>query len=193
MLATQCRTRLLRALPNLLTLSRIPAGAALLLTAPFSPWFFALYLYCGLSDALDGWLARRTQSASATGAKLDSLADLVFAAAEISLCVRALPLAPWMLYGALAVALLRLVTLVIGFLKYRAFPLLHTYANKAAGALLFLLPFLYLLFGMRAAALLTCAVAGLSAFEEGYLTLTRDTLDRDVRGLLWRDRPCKRP
>ena len=41
------------------------------------PVFLAIYLYCGFSDVLDGYIARKTGTQSLTGARLDSLADFV--------------------------------------------------------------------------------------------------------------------
>ena len=43
-----------------------------------SAWFYAVYTLAGLTDALDGWMARRTGTASDFGARLDSIADLLF-------------------------------------------------------------------------------------------------------------------
>ena len=63
---------------NGLTFSRIIMALALLMIVPFSRAFYLVYTYCGVSDGLDGWLARKTHSESKFGAKIDSLADLVF-------------------------------------------------------------------------------------------------------------------
>ena len=63
---------------NLCTMARIAGAAALWLTRPETAGFYAIYVLSGLSDALDGWLARRTGSADDFGARLDSAADLLF-------------------------------------------------------------------------------------------------------------------
>ena len=65
-------------LPNLLSALRASLSLLLFALAPFSPIFFALYALCGLSDMLDGFLARRLNCESAFGARLDSLADFLF-------------------------------------------------------------------------------------------------------------------
>ena len=63
---------------DMITLLRI-AGTILLLFFPaLSPAFFILYALTGLTDVLDGWIARRTKTASDFGARLDSVADLLF-------------------------------------------------------------------------------------------------------------------
>ena len=61
---------------NALTICRIVLCVALLTTEAFSPAFFLVYALAGLTDMLDGYVARRTNSESALGARLDSIADL---------------------------------------------------------------------------------------------------------------------
>ena len=68
-------------LPNLITLTRILSAIALLSANAFSDAFFVFYTYCGISDVLDGALARTLHYADEIGAKLDSIADIVFYAA----------------------------------------------------------------------------------------------------------------
>ena len=69
-------------LPNAITLARmaaVPVLAALAL-ADARHAFNALLLAALASDLLDGWLARRWRVATAFGARLDSLADILLMA-----------------------------------------------------------------------------------------------------------------
>ena len=68
----------MRRLPNALSLLRIPLSAWMLSVRPFSAGFWAAYLLGGLTDGLDGFLARRFAAVSRRGAMLDSLADAAF-------------------------------------------------------------------------------------------------------------------
>ena len=61
---------------NVLTICRIVSSIALLIPGTFSPAFFALYAFAGVTDMVDGTVARRTGTESEFGAKLDSIADL---------------------------------------------------------------------------------------------------------------------
>lgn len=169
---------------NLITLLRIPFAAAMLLSPPFSTAFWCFYLCGGLTDMLDGFAARRLHQQSAVGAKLDSVADGVFALAIASVVLINLVIPIWLWVCILCIALLRFVGYGIGFYKYRAFSSLHTYANKAAGALLFAAPVLYALLGFTAAGILLCMVAFLSAVEEVAITVTSGELDRDRKSIL---------
>ena len=61
-----------------ITSVRIVASLFLLLLPLRSAGFLVVYPLTGLPDALDGWLARQTGTASDFGAKLDSIAHLLF-------------------------------------------------------------------------------------------------------------------
>lgn len=70
-------THLLLTLPNLITLARlaaVPATIWLILNHRLDIAFL-LFVAAGVSDALDGWLARYTNSRTAIGALLDPVAD----------------------------------------------------------------------------------------------------------------------
>ena len=111
--------------------------------ASLSPAFRGCYLLGGFSDVADGALARRYQVQTKQGARLDSAADFLFflsAAKVFWPIIFALP--GWLRGRAACIFVLRLYNLFIARHKYRAFWALHTYANKAAGALLFFSPFL---------------------------------------------------
>jgi cardiolipin synthase len=64
-------------LPNVITFARlcaVPLSVWLVMEHRFAQAFF-LFLAAGLSDAVDGWLARRNGGGNAVGALLDPVAD----------------------------------------------------------------------------------------------------------------------
>ena len=71
-------------------------GFALLFCQPFSPSFIALYLIAGLTDSIDGAVARKTNTASEFGAKLDTAADFVLVAACLSKLLPTLSVPLWL-------------------------------------------------------------------------------------------------
>lgn len=157
---------------NLITSCRILLSLLLLFFPALSPGFYGLYLAAGLSDMLDGFVARRTNSASPLGAKLDSMADVVF----LSVClikllpVLALPVWLWGWVG--LIALLRLVNVVSGFVRRKKLVLLHTRANKLTGALLFLLPLSLGFLNIAYTAVPLCALASFAAIQAGHFIRT---------------------
>lgn len=64
-------------IPNLLTASRLVAapfiGYAILHDA--HAWALGLFVYAGVSDLLDGWIARRWKMGSVVGSVIDPMAD----------------------------------------------------------------------------------------------------------------------
>ena len=66
---------------NLITGTRILCSIALLFCQTFSPPFFALYIIAGLTDMIDGTVARKAGTVSEFGAKLDTVADFALVAA----------------------------------------------------------------------------------------------------------------
>ncbi len=161
-------------------------AALLLLTPPLSAAFFTLYAFCGLTDVLDGFVARRLHCATARGAALDSVADFVFIAVAMLTLIPALPWQRWMLFWVLGIAVIRFVSLGTGWVRFRALSFLHTIANKMAGAVLFLMPLLIPVWGLAAPAAIGCAIASLAALEEYLLILRCPSLDRNAKGLFWK-------
>ncbi len=83
---------MLSSLPNLLTLSRIfavPLLVALMWGPGHWQWLTAFVLFCiaGLTDYLDGYLARAQGTVSKIGVFLDPIADKIMVAATIVMLV----------------------------------------------------------------------------------------------------------
>lgn len=71
-------------LPNLISVTRILLSLCLP-ALDHTGLFVACYLLCGLSDVLDGAVARRFGLQTKRGEQLDSLGDLVFWAVVLAL------------------------------------------------------------------------------------------------------------
>ena len=126
-----------------MTSLRIAASLFLLFLSPGSTGFFAVYTLAGLTDALDGWLARKTGTASSFGARLDSTADLLFYCAVlirfIPVLRQTMPAEIW--YAVAGILFVRLASYGTAAIKYHRFASLHTRLNKLTGAAVFLLPY----------------------------------------------------
>ena len=97
-----------------------------------------LYLIAGITDILDGFLARRWEVESKFGARLDSLADFVFviAVGYKLFPYMKLPTALWMMIG--VIALVKIVNAISSYMVRHRIKNLHTKANKLTGFLLFI-------------------------------------------------------
>ena len=157
---------------NLITSCRILLSLLLLFFPALSPGFYGLYLAAGLSDMLDGFVARRTNSTSPLGAKLDSMADVVFLAVCLVKLLPVLTLPVWLWVWVGLIALLRLVNILSGFVWRKKLVLLHTRANKLTGALLFLMPLSLGFLHIAYTAVPLCALASFAAIQEGHFIRT---------------------
>lgn len=162
----------MKMIPNCLSILRILFSLVLILFKPLSAAFYIIYILCGISDMLDGFIARKTGTASSLGAKLDSLADLVMITVLLVLLYPVINPAPEILVWVLIIAVIRLISMGVAFKKYRTFASLHTYGNKITGLALFVFPILMSFFDSTALTYVLCALAGISAVEELLIHLT---------------------
>lgn len=177
-----------RHIPNLLTLSRILLSVWLMFTYEEPLLFIMIYVACGLSDVLDGAIARCKQWESGLGARLDSLADMVFCLAILIFMIgwlgpEAARYVPWII----AAAAIRFASVLIAAVKYRTFAMLHTWSSKLCGAALFTAP-LFLLLDWQGLLWPLCVLAVLSAAEETAIHLTSARLDVNRKSLFIRRR-----
>ena len=128
----------MKRIPDLLSMSRIALCLPLLLVDAMTVPFWTLYVIAGLTDILDGFLARRWGVESQFGAKLDSMADFVFVFAvgyKLFPWLK-LPATLWMMIG--LIALIKFVNATSSYVVKRRIVFLHTKANKLTGFLLFI-------------------------------------------------------
>ncbi|MEA5006613.1 MAG: CDP-alcohol phosphatidyltransferase family protein [Rikenellaceae bacterium] len=131
--------QLKRAIPNIISVLRIILSFGLLLTLDNKYLFSGLVLFIGLTDIADGYFARKYNSVSKFGAKLDSLGDLFFFGIIIFILFYRYK---WILaenyIWFLVIILLKTSTAVISKIKTGEFLFIHTIANKFTGLVVFL-------------------------------------------------------
>lgn len=162
-------------LANGITLFRILCSLALLFCMPLSLPFFVFYAVAGLSDIFDGWIARKTNTATKFGAKLDTFADIVFAAVVLLKLLPILKLPLWMIGWVGVIALIKLVNIVIGFVRHHTLTAVHSVINKVAGVLVFILPFTIPIITIQYTAGLVCIVATVAAIMESRIVIIENT------------------
>ena len=125
-------------LPNILSSLRIVGAVALLLSNVPNILFWAIYIFCGISDIADGWLARKLKCVTRTGALLDSLADICFVACCAWKLLPILELPQWLWLWAGVIVAIKVVNQLSALVMYGRCCFPHTLANKWAGFLLFI-------------------------------------------------------
>lgn len=162
-------------LSDTITALRIAASVLLLFFSRDSVWFLSVYTFAGLTDVLDGWLARRTGTASEFGARLDSIADLIFYGVLLSRIFpdlwEALPMAIW--YTVAVIVFVRLAAYAAAAIRYRQFAALHTWLNKLTGIAVFLLPYVLTFTSGVAYSWAVCILAFVAAAQELAIHLFR--------------------
>ncbi len=157
----------------------------LLPVCAFSEAFFVIYTYCGVSDILDGTLARTMHCSNESGARLDSIADIIFYAVTAfkvypALCSSLTPLI-WCIIA--AAALLRIISYSAAAIKYRRFASLHTYMNKLTGFLVFTVPYVIFLPFAQLLCLIISTVAVIAAAEELIIHISAGEYNADAKTL----------
>ena len=157
---------------NVISAFRILLSATLIFFPAFSVPFYVLYLAAGLSDILYGAAARMTNTVSGLGEKLDTAADIAFFAACLAKLLPAIAIPVWLYIWTGLIALIKIINIASGYVTQKHFVALHTFANKAAGILLFALPLTFGFIDVRYSAIAVCAAATFAAVQEGHLIRT---------------------
>lgn len=126
-------------MPNILSLFRIAAAPFLLLTGwlGMPEGFFILFGLMLLSDAIDGYIARKTDQTSELGARLDSYGDIV--------TYLSTPVAAWWLwpdiirqefYYIVTVIIIYIMPAFFAFAKFGKLVSYHTWITKISAVLM---------------------------------------------------------
>ncbi len=153
---------------NFITMLRIVGTFILLFIKPLSTAFFTIYTLTGITDVLDGFIARITHTASKFGAKLDSVADMSFYAVML---IKILPvlkskISMQLQLAVVIILIVRICSYVLAAVKYRQFASLHTILNKLCGFGVFCVPYASILPFAVTIYWVVCGIAALAAAEE---------------------------
>jgi phosphatidylglycerophosphate synthase len=172
--------------PNGLSLLRIVLVAAIWIPALAgrNVWVAIGIAIAGATDVADGMIARRTHRTTALGSQLDSIADFALMGSTLAWLfmlrpeffhTHRVPLLIWLGAG--------LLTLAIGWLRFRRFGDLHLYSAKFAGTMAYLFAIYLLVAGTYSpiAFYLVLCAASVGVLESLLIFLLADDL-RQVRG-----------
>ena len=157
---------------NYLSISRIIISIILAIIETFSFPFYILYIYCGISDMLDGYIARRTKSTSKIGARLDSIADIIFVIVAIVKILPVLSLSNGIVIWAIIITLIKMINVICSYIYYKKLVLPHTVANKITGFLLFIAPFIIVNTNQIMFEIIIWSIATFAAVQEGHYIRT---------------------
>lgn len=153
---------------NSLTISRIIGSIIMCFLDVLSIPFYIVYTFSGLTDFLDGFLARKYNVVTKFGSNLDSVADLVFFTTMMIkvwpyLCLH-LYLCTWIIiWTTLGI---RILLYIYNHLKHHNLLSSHNYLNKLTGAMMFLVPYLVNTSIFKTYSLITSIVAAIACIYE---------------------------
>ncbi len=157
---------------NSITGIRIACSMALLFCPVFSPAFFALYIIAGVSDMIDGTIARKTGTVSKFGSKLDTVADLVLVVICLIKLIPVIHIPSWLMIWIVVIAVIKAANLISGYVVRKEIVALHTVMNKVTGLFLFLLPLTLSFIDLKYSGAVAGALASFAAIQEGHLIRT---------------------
>lgn len=171
-------------IPNILSILRLILAPVLVLSglADSSVPFFVILSVMLLSDALDGFLARRLHQTSVLGAKLDSYGDYA--------TYLAVALGAWLLWPeriereATAIALavtLFILPAIVSMVKFHQFASYHTLITKISAVIMSLGIFALLVFDLTWPFQFAVMILALEAMENIAITLKLDTPRTDIK------------
>ena len=159
-------------LPNIITLLRIAGSLGLLFSDVTGVVYWIIYALCGISDIVDGWLARKLKCVTKKGALLDSLADICFVACCAWKLLPILDLPQWLWLWAGVIVAIKIVNQFSALVKYGRCCFPHTTANRVTGFLLFIA--VPMTFRSIVPIAIVAAIATLAAIHEHYIITNKN-------------------
>ena len=157
---------------NFLTGIRIICSIALLFCPALSGIFYSLYIIAGLTDMIDGTVARKTGSVSEFGSKLDAIADFILVVVCLIKLLPILDVEIWMYVWIGIIAINKAINVLSGIKLQGKLVSVHSLMNKLTGVFLFLLPLTVTIIDLRYSAAIVCAAATFAAIQEGHYIRT---------------------
>jgi len=154
---------------NIITGIRIVNSVIMLFCQVFSPAFYSFYIVAGVSDMIDGIVARKTGTVSEFGSKLDTVADIVFVAVCLIKMLPVIDVPSWIFIWIVIIAFIKVANIAAGYIRQREFIPVHSIINKVTGAMLFAFPLTLTFIDLKYSSAVVCLVATVAAIQEGYL------------------------
>ena len=183
----------LKTIPNILSISRLLLMPAMIIPAYLINdesqarfVFLIMFIIIGITDKLDGTLARYLNQTTAIGAKLDTIADMVFYPLIALWLYRfeSEVVGEWwnLVYFLLALYFFKMI---IGKIKFGYVPAFHTIGAKTFSASLYFFMIAAMLDAdlAKTAFPFLCVIGYINQVEETYIMLTRDSVDENIRSV----------
>ena len=171
---------------NYISIARIFLSITILFIRPLSMLFLLVYILCGITDVLDGYIARKTHTESSLGSKIDSIADLIMTIVLMLVLFPFFHLNHKIIVWVVIIGVTKVISIIIVFIKYRTFEIIHTYGNKIVGFVLFMYPISLYFIQSNILVYIICTIASLAAFEEILINVSSNVLRANKRSIFYK-------
>ena len=179
--------KIAKQIPNTLSYMRILCALGLFLFVPFSFWFMALYIFAGVSDMIDGLIARKLNAGSVFGANLDSVADLMFACIGLYILLPVVDFPAWAAPVAIGLVSTRFISMTIAGFRFKQFVMLHTIGNKVFVAIAWLIFLIYpFVNDITIFLIIGCVIGFITCLEDLIINSTSKEPAYNDKGFLFR-------
>ena len=123
---------------------------------------------------IDGTIARKTNTANEFGSRLDTIADFVFVVACMIKLLPVLTIPMWLCIWIGVIAIIKVISIISGYVVQKKFVAKHTIMNKVTGAVLFILPLTLSVVDLKYSGGFVCTIATVAAIQEGYFSYMQE-------------------
>ena len=177
----------MESIPNILSILRIIFAPCLLLLAwyGYKRFFIVLLILSLLSDAVDGFIARRFKLSTKTGAKLDSIGDMA--------TYLTVPICAWWLWPEILRKEIIFVSITVcayvlplaaGLMKFHKIPSYHTYGAKIAAVIMSIAVLLLFTIEFTLPFKFAAIFQAIVAFEGILITIKLPEIKSNVKSIL---------
>ena len=158
---------------NIITGCRIIASLIMIHFPVFSVGFYICYLLAGLTDMVDGTIARKLGAESEFGEKFDTIADFIFLIIALWKLAPEIELSVGIWIWIAVIAMIKIANAISGYMSEKKLVTFHSVTNKITGFCLFILPLTFSIIDIKYSSVAVCLFATFSAVQEGHFIRTK--------------------
>ena len=178
--------------PNVLSVLRIILSPIIFFTKDNKFILFSVLIIIGLTDVLDGYIARKYKKQTNIGSWLDSIADFVFyTLLVIYTIVFEFNIIIKVKYFIIIIIGIKILTMIASCIKYKKFGFLHTFGNKITGIIIFMGFCIFILLRSTIVVEIGLYISIISSLEELIITLIGKKYEENIKGI-WKIKKCKK-
>ncbi len=175
-------------IPNMLSFSRIILSPIIYYVLSHNEKFILIFLIAivGLTDALDGFIARKLKQVSTFGAKLDSIADFTFYTSFLVwFWIEYYQIWPFYFHWSIAPSVLIILTYLIIFFRFKEFASFHLYSMKFSAIMAYFAVLNSVFFGFNEPVIkIALVIWSIAAFETFATSLIIKKIKYNARSIV---------